>query len=72
MKISEIIICDQNKINRHSIDTALSAELEAKKLIPIMYGDNQREKEDLELQKLRAEIHAIEAEAALHRAEAKK
>lgn len=45
-------------------------EVEAKELLPLMYGVNSRAKEQLELEKLRAEIDEIKAKAALHRTEA--
>ena len=45
-------------------------EVEAKELLPLMYGVNSRAKEQLELEKLRAEIEEIKAKAALHRTEA--
>lgn len=47
-------------------------EAEAKKLLPIMYGVNTHAKEELELEKLRAEIDEIKAKAALHRTETDK
>lgn len=70
MKIHEIINCDPQKLDWHRLESEFADEMNLKNLIPIMYGDNELAKEKLELEKLRAEIDAIEAQAALHRAEA--
>jgi hypothetical protein len=57
-----------SKENLNKLST--KRERARKKLLPIMYGDNQRTKEALELAKLRAEIDAVMAKAALDRADA--